>query len=61
MKRLTRLNKKGIPELINRMQIERAVCVLYEYEEIGYSSQEIRSMAETIYNLQERIKKLEEW
>lgn len=60
-KRLTKANKRGIPELINKLHIERAISVLYEYEETGYIPDEIRIMEKTIYNLQERIKKLEDW
>jgi len=60
-KRLTRRNKKGIPEIKNYMYIERAIGALCAYEETGYTPEEIKIMEEAIFNLQERVLKLEDW
>jgi len=59
--RLTRLSKRGLPELKNPLHMERAIGSLYEYEETGYTPAQIRDMEETIFNLQERVKRLESW
>ena len=60
-KRLTKLGKKRIPELKNKLHIERAINLLYNYENIGLTPAQILGLQETIYNLQQRVKKLEDW
>jgi len=60
-KRLTRLGKNRIPELKNKLHIERAINLLYNYENTGLSPMQILDLQETIYNLQQRVKKLEDW
>ncbi|MEA5083266.1 MAG: hypothetical protein VB018_03835 [Lachnospiraceae bacterium] len=60
-KQLTRINKKGVPELINKLYIERAIATLYEYESTGLTPWQIGDLQETINNQLQRIKKLEDW
>lgn len=60
-KRITKLSSDSVPVLKNKMQIERAVSLLFAYENTGYTPSEIMELKETIYNLQQRVKKLEDW
>ena len=59
--RLTKLGKHSRPELRNKLYIERAISLLYEYENTDKSPSEIYDLQETIDNLRQRIKKLEDW
>lgn len=51
---------RGVPVLKNQLHIERAINQLYNYEQIG-TPDEILRMIETVENLQERLKRFEEW
>lgn len=59
--RLTVKNKRGIPTLKNPLQIEKAINILYEYENTKLTPQQINELQDTIYNLNERIKGFEQW
>lgn len=60
--RLTEIDPKTKkPRLKNGVQTERAVEVLYMFENADVLPQEIEDMKETIANLQARVKKLEDW
>lgn len=59
--RITQLGKHRRPELKNKLYIERAISLLYDYENTGLSPSEIHELQETVNNLRLRIKKLEEW
>lgn len=61
MKKLTRLNDKGMPILKKEMQIMKAINILYNYEQTNVSPKEIFEMKQTISKLQERIRKFEQW
>lgn len=58
---LTRLGKNHIPELKNRLHTERAINLLYDYESTGLTPLQIQELQETVYNLRQRLKKLEDW
>lgn len=59
--RLTTVNKKGIPILKNPLHIERAISRLHSYEKTQLTPKQIIELQELVYNLQQRIRKIEEW
>lgn len=61
IKHLTKLNKVGIPILKNPLHQERAINLLYNYENTGLSPNEIINLKIQIEALQERIKRFEQW
>lgn len=60
MNRLTKV-RGGKAVLKNQLHIERAVGLLCEYENTGLTPSEIQNLKETVFNLQKRIRKLEDW
>lgn len=60
-KRLTVLGSDGTPKLKNGLKFERAIALLYDYENTGAMPKEILDLKETVLNLRERVKKLEDW
>lgn len=61
MKRLTKLDKNGLHVLKNPLHQVRAVNMLYNYENTGFSPYEIIELKMQIEALQERIKRFEQW
>lgn len=61
IKRLTKLDKNGVPVLKNPLHQVRAVNMLYNYENTGLSPNEIINLKIQIEALQERIKRFEQW
>ena len=61
IKRLTKLDKNGLPVLKNPLHQVRAVNMLYNYESTGSYPDEVINLKVQIEALQERIKRFEQW
>lgn len=60
--RLTEIDPKSKkPRLKKGVSVDRAVEILFMFENTDVLPQDIQDMKTTITNLQERVKKLEDW
>lgn len=59
--RLTKVDERGKPVLINKLYFERAINKLFNFESTGYTPEQIEELQVTIHNLRQRVKKLEDW